>query len=119
MLVFKCRMAKQIPDIGLKAYLKHETNARGSIVIADVAMVGSAEEAVANLQADAGVGGPVFIDEAAVEEVGVACAGVDESGADFDGADDAVFEDGLVNWLFVVEKAVVGEGFAVFVADLI
>ena len=45
-------------------------------------MIAGSEEAVAEFDADAGVGGPVFVDEAAVEEIGVACAAIDEGGAD-------------------------------------
>src|SRR5207248_3620835 len=78
-----------------------------------------AEEAVAELYADSHVGRPVFIDEAAVEEVGVARAAVDEGGADVEAADEAIFQDGLVDRLLVVEEAAVVEGIAIFIADLV
>src|SRR5438552_2739407 len=82
-------------------------------------MIAGAEEAIADFHPNSGVGRPVLMDEAAVEEVGVARTGIDEGRADVNAADQAVFQDRLVDRLLVVEQAAVVEGAAILVADLV
>ena len=73
-----CLQAGGVSRLCLEGNLKHQADRRRSVIVANIAVIAGSEKAVAQLHSHSNIRRPVFIDKAAVEEIGIARAAVDE-----------------------------------------